>query len=84
MPESKSPRFQQTWLADADAERDAARAALLASPASVAPKFFYDRLGSHLFEAITELAEYYRRGPKRRSSPRTAPRWRRRSAPGWR
>ena len=29
------------------------------TPASVAPKFFYDRLGSHLFEAITELAEYY-------------------------
>jgi len=25
----------------------------------VAPKFFYDRLGSHLFEAITELPEYY-------------------------
>src|SRR5213083_363450 len=59
MPEPKSPRFQQTWLADAEAERTAARAALLASPASIAPKFFYDRLGSHLFEAITELPEYY-------------------------
>ena len=59
MPDSKSPRFIQTWLADAQAERDAARAALAATPASVAPKFFYDRLGSHLFEAITELAEYY-------------------------
>jgi dimethylhistidine N-methyltransferase len=32
---------------------------LLATQASVAPKFFYDRLGSHLFEAITELPEYY-------------------------
>lgn len=59
MPESKSPRFLQTWLADVEAERAAARAALAATPASVAPKFFYDRLGSHLFEAITELAEYY-------------------------
>jgi len=59
MPDSKSPRFIQTWLADAQAERDAARAALAATPASVAPKFFYDRLGSHLFEAITELTEYY-------------------------
>ena len=59
MPDTKSPRFIQTWLADADAERAAARAALQATPASVAPKFFYDRLGSHLFEAITELAEYY-------------------------
>ena len=59
MPDSKSPRFIQTWLADAQVDRDAARAALAATPASVAPKFFYDRLGSHLFEAITELAEYY-------------------------
>jgi L-histidine Nalpha-methyltransferase len=59
MPDTKSPRFIQTWLADADAERAAARAALQATPASVAPKFFYDRLGSHLFEAITELDEYY-------------------------
>jgi L-histidine Nalpha-methyltransferase len=59
MPEPKSPRFLQTWLADVDGERTAARAALAAPRASVAPKFFYDRLGSHLFEAITELAEYY-------------------------
>ena len=59
MADPKTPRFVQTWLADDDAARDAARAALLASPASVAPKFFYDRLGSHLFEAITELPEYY-------------------------
>jgi L-histidine Nalpha-methyltransferase len=59
MSDSKSPRFIQTWLADAQVERAAARAALAATPASVAPKFFYDRLGSHLFEAITELAEYY-------------------------
>ena len=59
MPDSKSPRFIQTWFADADAERASARAALAAPQASVAPKFFYDRLGSRLFEAITELAEYY-------------------------
>ncbi|MGA0606929.1 ergothioneine biosynthesis protein EgtB [Phenylobacterium sp. VNQ135] len=26
---------------------------------SLAPKYFYDAEGSHLFEAITELAEYY-------------------------
>jgi dimethylhistidine N-methyltransferase len=59
MSDSKLPRFVQTWLADPDAERAAAKAALLADPPAVAPKFFYDRLGSHLFEAITELAEYY-------------------------
>lgn len=34
-------------------------AGLLATPATVSPKFFYDRLGSHLFDAITELPEYY-------------------------
>ena len=55
----KSPRFIQTWLADLPAERRAASDALLADAASVSPKFFYDRLGSQLFEAITELAEYY-------------------------
>ena len=33
-------------------------AGLLAQPASVSPKYFYDRLGSALFTAITELPEY--------------------------
>ena len=32
---------------------------LLAHPASVAPKYFYNLLGSKLFEAITVLVEYY-------------------------
>ena len=34
-------------------------AGLLATPAAVSPKFFYDPLGSRLFDAITELPEYY-------------------------
>ena len=34
-------------------------AGLLAPQASVQPKYFYDSLGSHLFEAICELPEYY-------------------------
>jgi len=59
MSDPKIPRFVQLRLADDDAERAAARAALLTPAASISPKFFYDRLGSHLFEAITELAEYY-------------------------
>ena len=59
MPDAKTPRFVQLRLADDAAEREAARAALLAPSASISPKFFYDKLGSHLFEAITELAEYY-------------------------
>jgi len=59
MPENRTPRFVQTWIADSAAERDAAITALRADAASIAPKFFYDRLGSTLFDAITELPEYY-------------------------
>ena len=36
-----------------------AQAGLLAQPARASPKFFYDALGSRLFDAITELDEYY-------------------------
>jgi dimethylhistidine N-methyltransferase len=43
---------------DARLRRELA-AGLLQAQASIAPKFFYDRLGSRLFEAITELPEYY-------------------------
>jgi len=53
------PRFIQTYVADAEAERAAARRDLSAASPRIEPKFFYDRLGSKLFEAITELAEYY-------------------------
>lgn len=34
-------------------------AGLKSQPATIAPKFFYDALGSRLFEAITALPEYY-------------------------
>lgn len=43
----------------ADPERDALLAGLRARRAWIAPKFFYDALGSTLFDAITELDEYY-------------------------
>ena len=86
MPDSKTPRFIQTWLADAERRAGAPRAPR--SPpthASVAPKFFYDRLGSHLFEAITELPEYY---PTRTEAAifaaHGADDGRARSAPAWR
>lgn len=59
MPTPNTPRFIQSWFDDAEAARIAARDALAARRASVSPKFFYDQLGSHLFEAITELPEYY-------------------------
>lgn len=35
------------------------RAGLTADPKSLLPKYFYDQLGSHLFEAICCLPEYY-------------------------
>jgi L-histidine Nalpha-methyltransferase len=34
-------------------------AGLLAAPAHTSPKYLYDALGSRLFDAITELPEYY-------------------------
>jgi L-histidine N-alpha-methyltransferase len=56
---SRTPRFIQTHQGDSAGERSAAIAGLMQRPATAAPKFFYDRLGSHLFDAITELPEYY-------------------------
>jgi dimethylhistidine N-methyltransferase len=53
------PRFIQRHHADDDAVRDEIQAGLLSRAAHVAPKFFYDALGSRLFDAITELPEYY-------------------------
>jgi L-histidine Nalpha-methyltransferase len=38
---------------------DDVRAGLTASPKRLPPKYFYDELGSALFEAITSLPEYY-------------------------
>jgi len=53
------PRFLQlTPTADGDSAVEAATG-LLRSPATLPPKFFYDAQGSRLFDAITELAEYY-------------------------
>jgi len=36
-------------------------AGLMAESPSVSPKYLYGPLGSRLFDAITELPEYYRR-----------------------
>jgi L-histidine N-alpha-methyltransferase len=35
------------------------RAGLTAQPKTLPPKYFYDELGAHLFEAICQLPEYY-------------------------
>lgn len=55
----RSPQFLQLHQEDDDAARAELAAGLLAPVAHVAPKFLYDALGSRLFDAITELPEYY-------------------------
>jgi dimethylhistidine N-methyltransferase len=54
-----APRFIQLHHEDSAALRHELAQGLLARPATVAPKFLYDALGSRLFDAITELPEYY-------------------------
>ena len=48
-----------TLKLDAKAELDALERSLLAPAASIAPKFFYDALGSTLYNAIVLTPEYY-------------------------
>lgn len=52
------PRIVQLHAIDAAALVGQATAGLLEPQAWIAPKFFYDALGSRLFDAITELDEY--------------------------
>src|SRR2546423_6422835 len=52
-------RLVHRFRADPAAERRALVAGLRDSPASIAPKYFYDPLGAALFGAICELPEYY-------------------------
>ncbi|MBK9135226.1 MAG: L-histidine N(alpha)-methyltransferase [Betaproteobacteria bacterium] len=54
-----TPLFFQLESMSAEALAAEAAAGLRASPAAVSPKFFYDAFGSRLFDAITELDEYY-------------------------
>lgn len=54
-----TPDFIQLHDSDASALADEAAAGLRAPAAHASPKFFYDALGSRLFDAITETAEYY-------------------------
>jgi L-histidine N-alpha-methyltransferase len=59
----KTPQFVQIYQEDAHAIRDELLQGLAADStqggAATSPKFLYDALGSRLFEAITELPEYY-------------------------
>jgi dimethylhistidine N-methyltransferase len=54
-----TPQFHVLHQPDGAALAAEAEAGLRAEPAALSPKFFYDALGSRLFDAITELAEYY-------------------------
>jgi L-histidine Nalpha-methyltransferase len=53
------PHFVQIHRQDQTAARSELRAGLAETAARIAPKFLYDALGSRLFDAITELPEYY-------------------------
>jgi dimethylhistidine N-methyltransferase len=52
-------RIVERLVRDPAAERRALVAGLMATPATIAPKYFYDALGCALFAAICELPEYY-------------------------
>jgi L-histidine Nalpha-methyltransferase len=57
-----SPRRQPRFTRYAQPATDIAAgivAGLRGEPPSIAPRYFYDALGSRLFEAICELPEYY-------------------------
>ncbi len=58
-PAPRRPRFFDRVAARAEGSVAELDRGLSASPASIAPKHFYDRLGSALFTAICELPEYY-------------------------
>jgi dimethylhistidine N-methyltransferase len=55
----RTPRFVQLHHEDQAAVRDELLRGLMAPAAFTAPKYLYDALGSRLFDAITELPEYY-------------------------
>jgi dimethylhistidine N-methyltransferase len=54
-----TPDVHQVQAVDHERLQAEARSGLLAPVARVSPKFLYDALGSRLFDAITELDEYY-------------------------
>lgn len=54
-----TPRNASAATEEARAFCDDVAAGLRADPKRVPPKYFYDEAGSHLFQRITELPEYY-------------------------
>ena len=55
----KTPQFLQLHHTNTDHIRAELQKGLQFSQAYTSPKYLYDQLGSKLFEAITELPEYY-------------------------
>ena len=51
--------FHEIQITDSEALKTEITNSLLQKNASLSPKFLYDNLGSHLFDAITLLPEYY-------------------------
>lgn len=56
---TRKPRFIQLHPIDDTLRLDDLLAGLMQPVASISPKYFYDVLGSRLFDAITALDEYY-------------------------
>ena len=61
MPDANPVQYRivERYTPNRDAEADQVVAALMASPATIAPKYFYDELGCALYGAICRLPEYY-------------------------
>jgi L-histidine Nalpha-methyltransferase len=59
IPNSIEPIFIQRYAENQTAVRLELQQGLLSTTATTSPKYLYDALGSRLFEAITELPEYY-------------------------
>ena len=59
MAAGAAPEFLQLYHTDADAVRQELAGGLLADAPAISPKYLYDALGARLFEAITELPQYY-------------------------
>ena len=58
-PANTQPVFIQRYVENKAEVRAELQQGLLANAATTSPKYLYDALGSRLFEAITELPEYY-------------------------
>ena len=59
MLELEGPGYEATALRASDSFRRDVLRGLAARPRTIPPRWFYDRRGSELFEAITRLREYY-------------------------